>query len=134
MTESFDPFALPSSFDPLAASSPAPPRRRRRVAGEAALERPTPPPTVEQRLQALEDEVPILKARLDRMDNAIEARLDDQMGRIVFRVAEMLEAERLALVGAVLQDQAATVTGRNAAIHWASAPRPVASPSRKAHH
>ena len=66
------------------------------------LERPTPPPTVEQRLQALEDEVAILKARLDGMEKAIEARLDDQMGRIVVRVAEMLEAERLALVGAVL--------------------------------
>ena len=44
----------------------------------------------------------ILKARLDGMKKAIETRLDDQMGRIVVRVAEMLEAERLALVGAVL--------------------------------
>ena len=79
----FDPFALPSSFDPLAASSPPPPRRRRRAAGEAAPERPPPQPSAEQRLQALEDEVAILKARLDGLEKAIEARLDDQMGRIV---------------------------------------------------
>ena len=54
------------------------------------LERPTPPPTVEQRLQALEDEMAILTARLDGMEKMIEARLNDQMGRIVVRVAEML--------------------------------------------
>ena len=102
MTESFDPFGLPSDFDPLAASSPPPPRKRRRAAGEAAPERPAPAPTVEARLKTLEDEVAILKARLEGMDKAVEARLDGQMGRIVVRVAEMLEAERLTLVGAVL--------------------------------
>ncbi len=99
---SFDPFALPTDFDPLASAAPPLPRKRRRAAGEAEPERPAPPPTVEQRLQALEDEVAILKARLDGMDKAIETRLDDQMGRLVVRVAEMLEAERLALAGAVL--------------------------------
>lgn len=87
----FDPFALPSSFDPLAVPLPPPPRRRRRAAGEAAPEQPTPPPTVEQRLQALKDEVAILKARLD-----------DQMGRIVVRVAEMLAEEQQALLGAIV--------------------------------
>ena len=84
MTEtSFDPFGLPSDFDPLAASSPPPPRKRRRAAGEAAPERPPPQPTVEARLKTLEDEVAILTTRLDGMEKAVEARLNDQMGRLV---------------------------------------------------
>ena len=102
MTESFDPFGLPPTFDPLAAAAPPPPRKRRRAAGEAAPERPPPPPSAEQRLQALEDEAAILKARLDGMHKAIEERLDDQMGRLVVKVAEMLAEERQGLMAALL--------------------------------
>ena len=66
MPETFDPFGLPLQLRPVGLSLPLtlppPPRQRRWAAGEAVLERPPPQPTAEQRLQALEDEVSILKA------------------------------------------------------------------------
>jgi hypothetical protein len=90
--DSFDPFDLPATFDPLAPVAPAPPRRRRlAAAAEAAhgpgagggaagrlahLLRPNPsevanPPSVED----LQAQVAILTARLDSLETWLARRL-----------------------------------------------------------
>lgn len=109
MAKTFDPFALPSAFDPFGADALPPPRGRRSTASPGQAEGPAPPPlphprasdATTARLATLELAVAALNARLDALEEttqarltAIEeataARLDDQMGRIVRTVATML--------------------------------------------
>jgi hypothetical protein len=114
MAETFDPFALPSAFEPVGADAlPAlrgrPNTAKAASAGQAG--RPAPPPlprlrtgdVTTARLANFELAVTALTARLDALEEAtqarltelednIAARLDDQMGRLVRTVATMLDA------------------------------------------
>jgi hypothetical protein len=113
MAETFDPFALPSAFDPFGADALPAPRGRHNTAKAATVgqaERPAPPPLprprtgdfTTARLATLELAVAALNARLDALEETTEARLteledniaarlDDQMGRLVRTVATMLK-------------------------------------------
>lgn len=113
MAESFDPFALPSAFDPFGADAlPAPPGRRStaKAASPGRAEGPVPPPlprprtsgSTTARLATLELAVAALNTRLDALEETTEARLteledniaarlDDQMGRLVRTVGAMFD-------------------------------------------
>jgi hypothetical protein len=118
MVDTFDPFDLPSSFDPLGSEAPPPPSRRRvaatganavsqgagaggRLAHLLKPDKPTaavgPSGDVQggqtaSRILALEDEVAILTARLDGLQAAVTARLEEQQVRIVQAVAALIDA------------------------------------------
>jgi len=104
--DTFDPFDLPSTFDPLQSQTPPPAHRPRPPsatspptqagAGDrlAHLLSRAEPATAEAHLAALEDGVAILAARLDRLHTALDTRLDDQRKKLVKAVAALLD-ERL---------------------------------------
>ena len=110
----FDPFDLPSNFDPLGQEGPPPPRRRRAVgvvqppagaggrlahllapAAAQAVGRPgggcAGPSAPVQRLADLEQAVTILQARLDTLEATLTARLDAQGARILQAVATLID-------------------------------------------
>ena len=114
--DTFDPFDLPSSFDPLGSDGPPPPRQRRKFAAArpeppanprlAHLLPPAGPPvpagphrpaTVEAssdmptRLGAVEDEVAILTARLDDFQTSVTTRLEQQRDQLLEAVATLLD-------------------------------------------
>ena len=104
--DTFDPFALASTFDPLHHQAPPPAHRPRPPSAAsppteagagnrlAHLLSRAEPATAEARLQALEDEVAILTAHLDSLHTAVNERLGDQRERLVKAVATLLD-ERL---------------------------------------
>jgi len=101
--DSFDPFTLASPFDPLHHQAPPPPHPRRKPSATA---RPTEagagnrlahllpraePATAEARLQALEDEITILTARLDGLHASVTTRLDQHRDQRLEAVATLLD-------------------------------------------
>jgi hypothetical protein len=117
MDDTFDPFDLPSNFDPLGYEGPPPPIRRVMAAGAYVVSqgagaggrlthllKPPDPVTAARpsghagaggtaaRLLALEDEVAILTARLDSLEATLSARLEEQKWRIVQAVTALIEA------------------------------------------
>ena len=108
--DSFDPFALEGAFDPLHHQAPLPPQRhgqrQRPAAGPPAeagagnrlvhlLPRtglpPTGPETAAARLQALENEVATLTARLDDLQASFTTHLDQQRDQLLQAVATLLD-------------------------------------------
>ena len=120
MADTFDPFDLPSAFDPLATATPPPPRRRREAAAATAeAERPMNPrlahllPAVAHsasdarrsgtasddadtsaRFATLEDEVAILTARFDDLLAIIDHKLADHQDRLLRAVAAFVAQHR----------------------------------------
>ncbi|MCB9967240.1 MAG: hypothetical protein H6852_06345 [Geminicoccaceae bacterium] len=131
MAETFDPFALPSAFEPVGADALPALRGRPNTAKAASAgqaERPAPLPlprshtgdVTAARLATLELAVAALNARLDALEETTEARLteledniaarlDDQMGRLVRTVATMLD-ERGRIAGRTAGGAAAPPT------------------------